>query len=471
MAWNVSEYLIAKKLKLPVEEKYLLTLREKQDRLGTAEGIVDVASTYWPSNLVHKTLIWPLCIQKPTGLRPVFTPDAAWRRIDKRISDSTGVKKLPGYLAAAWTASGYQEGRGYDEDAPKATSLGTPGHLNDYPVATNLPSGPVSISEIMFATRDARRAAPQWIEFYNTSNKTVDLRGWQFSLEVKPQPNTLNNKMWGFTFEGVHVGPKQTLLIVTEKGSRSGHFPEHKVYDVSVQHADMPGVSELLDVNRYLLLSSAGFSLMLSDANGKMVDKIGNLDGDSKTMDKPAWKLPAGRTLEGYRNSLIRKYENGDPLPGTEQSSWQVAKDLQLSFRTYWGHSTDIGNPGYRQGGYLPVSLSQFDALFSGTEVVLNWTTESELDNAGFNIYRSESRTGAFKQINAELIEGAGTTGERQQYEWKDTTAKPNVSYYYRIEDVSFSGVREQLQTVRMRGHVSASGKELRTWASVKSDR
>ena len=461
-SWNTARYLIAKKLKLPVKEKYLLTLRYKTDRIGTLEAVVDIAGTYWPNNLEYEgTLLWPLQIIKPKGLVPALEPDAAWRRI-------YNVSEPRGYIAAAWTASGYQEGRGYDKDAPKETSLGTPGLPNHYPFPTNLPSGPVAISEIMFATRNSRRAAPQWIEFYNTSAKTVDLRGWQLNLEMRSETNTLKNKMLSFTFEGVHVGPKQTLLVVTQKGSNSGHFPEHKIYDLSVQQKDIPGLSELLNANQYLL-SSAGFSLMLSDANGKVIDKIGNLDGDRYTMDEPAWTLPSVQTANGHRSSLLRRYKAGEPLPGTEPSSWQVAKDMQLSFRTYWGHSTDIGNPGYRRGGYLPVSLSQFNAVFTGTEVVLKWTTESELDNAGFNIYRSESPTGEFVQVNAELIQGAGTTGERQQYEWKDTTTKPNISYYYRIEDVSFSGVREQLQTVRMRGQVSASGKALRTWASLKS--
>ena len=463
-SWNVSRYLRVEKLKLPVAEKFLLTLRQEKYKTGTSEAIVDIASTYWPNNLDwDETLLWPLQIVKPTGLAPILAPDAAWRRIYKET-------ETRGYIAAAWTASGYQDGRGYDKDAPKETSLGTPGHLNDYPLATNLPSGPVAISEIMFATRNSRRAVSQWIEFYNTSTKIVDLRGWQLNLEMRSETNISKNKTLTFTFEGVHVGPKQTLLIVTQEGSNSGHFPEHKVYDLSVQQKDMPGASELLNANRYLL-SSAGFSLMLSDANGKVVDKIGNLDGDPKTVDAPKWKLPSGKTAAGQRSSLLRQYKDGEPLVGTELSGWRAAKNLQLSFRTYWGHSTDIGNPGYRQGGYLPVSLSQFDAVLTGTEVVLKWTTASELDNAGFNIYRSESLKGEFKQINAELIQGAGTTGERQQYEWKDTTAKPNVSYYYQIEDVSFSGVQEQLQTVRMRGHVSASGKELCTWASLKSNR
>ena len=60
------------------------------------------------------------------------------------------------------------------------------------------------MSEIMFATRNSRRATPQWIEFYNTSDKNVDLRGWQLNLEVQTETNTPINKTLTLTFEGVH---------------------------------------------------------------------------------------------------------------------------------------------------------------------------------------------------------------------------------------------------------------------------
>ena len=93
----------------------------------------------------------------------------------------------------------------------------------------------------------------------------------------------------------------------------------------------------------------------------------------------------------------------------------------------------------------LPVTLSHFRAGYSDTGVILKWTTESEVDNAGFYIYRSETKDGEFKVVNPSMRQGAGTTGERTEYTWTDTTAKPNTVYYYRIEDVSHAGVREQL--------------------------
>ncbi len=117
----------------------------------------------------------------------------------------------------------------------------------------------------------------------------------------------------------------------------------------------------------------------------------------------------------------------------------------------------------------LPVTLSHFRAEHTDAGVILKWTTESEVDNAGFYIYRSETKDGEFKVVNPTIIQGAGTTGERNEYTWTDTTAKPNTVYYYRIEDVSHAGVREQLATVRLRGLVSARGKRTTIWADLKA--
>ena len=116
----------------------------------------------------------------------------------------------------------------------------------------------------------------------------------------------------------------------------------------------------------------------------------------------------------------------------------------------------------------LPVTLSHFRAQHTADGVILKWTTESEVDNAGFYIYRSETKDGEFKVVNPIMIQGAGTTAERNEYTLTDTTAKPNTVYYYQIEDVSHAGEREQLATVRLRGLISASGKLTTIWADLK---
>ena len=117
----------------------------------------------------------------------------------------------------------------------------------------------------------------------------------------------------------------------------------------------------------------------------------------------------------------------------------------------------------------LPVTLSHFRAEHTDTGVIIKWITESEVNNAGFYIYRGETKDGDFKVVNPTMIQGAGTTGERNEYTWIDTTAKPNTVYYYQIEDVSHAGERKRYVTVRLRGLVSASGKWITRWADLKS--
>ena len=192
------------------------------------------------------------------------------------------------------------------------------------------------------------------------------------------------------------------------------------------------------NANRNKVIGSPGFYLKLTDPDGTVSDVIGNLDGDISTGDAPAWELPDGATEGRVRASLMRRYtkDTNVPLDSTDSNSWRLTSQFQLLVNRYWGSSTDTGNPGYRGEGPLPVTLSRFRAELMDTVIVINWTTESELDNAGFNILRSLTKQGPFMKVNSTLIQGAGTIGERSEYTWTDTTAKPNVVFclkYYEM--------------------------------------
>lgn len=146
----------------------------------------------------------------------------------------------------------------------------------------------------------------------------------------------------------------------------------------------------------------------------------------------------------------------GNPIKNRKPLFELLRKNPEIKIYLEWG-----GEP-------LPVTLSHFRAEHTDIGVVLKWITQSEVDNAGFYIYRSETREAEFKVVNPTMIQGAGTTSVRNEYTWTDTTAKPNVAYYYQIEDISHAGVRKKLATVRMRGLVSATGKLTTRWADLK---
>ena len=356
--------------------------------------------------------------------------------------------------------------------------------------------GTVTISEIMFAT-DGGANEIQWIELSNSS-KTAAValdagNGWELRIENyndprsarEPRSGTINFKDSG----GVNtISPNQTVLIVSANGRNSDriHFVTTRVFRVYPALAAEFGMRTPRDP---FLHPTEGFHIKLVDGRNNLVDEVGNLDGRIRTADEPAWELPNGWTededrtsiIRGYReyNQRIQRYTNkGAALDGTLQEAWIRAADtsflylLEKNIETWYGIRTDHGSPGIRAGQALPVQLSQFrpDRTETGT-VVIQWTTESEMDNAGFNILRSQTRTGEFKVINAQLIPGAGTTAERNTYTWTDTTAKPNVVYYYQIEDVSFDGERQALATVRLRGLISAKGKLTTQWGELKQSR
>ena len=156
------------------------------------------------------------------------------------------------------------------------------------------------------------------------------------------------------------------------------------------------------------------------------------------------------------------------------KAAWVHAADVPMvnvpnKSKTYFGISSDIGTPLHTAGKPLPVNLSSFRPALENGEVVIRWTTESELDNAGFNILRSDTRDGEFKQVNVELVQGAGTTGERNTYKWVDASAKPGAVYYYQIEDVSFAGERQTLAATKLKGLISAKNKLTTRWGELKS--
>ena len=185
--------------------------------------------------------------------------------------------------------------------------------------------------------------------------------------------------------------------------------------------------------------------------------------------------------LEGpKRSSMIRREMShaGLPLSGEMEDGWILASATALISgpETYYGNDEDAGTPGYDAGGPLPVELSHFRPArdkADGGKSIIAWSTQSELNNAGFFIKRSHSNEMVeFKVINATMVRWcAGTTSVRSSsYTYTDTTAQPNVVYYYQIEDVSLDGNRQLLtRGIRLKGHIGAAGKATVIWADLKA--
>ena len=72
--------------------------------------------------------------------------------------------------------------------------------------------------------------------------------------------------------------------------------------------------------------------------------------------------------------------------------------------------------------------------------VIVEWTTASELNTAGFNLYRSDSSEGPFARLNEHLIPASPDPLVGGSYVFTDTNVVAGRTYYYQLEDVETSG-------------------------------
>ena len=476
----------------PAEFVLILRSRRHNDDVGKDTNIWDIAGYDTSLKVAAEdagfTNLWPLkgAVRSAELSNNKIAVGEVHRRQKDNVwgTSSTNYGRNDGnhHDDTAWRNVGWS-GIGYRRNAAQGNvNGGTPGYPNNALQSNETQAGadPVVITEVMYATGN-RANIPQWIELYNSSKTVgVNLDGWQLTIVNHDQD------VGGGTYAGDlsknyaisgKIPPGQTFLLVAYPGRDDTNLPSERIHSLRSNRGE-------------LIMSQYGFELTLKskgkdnkEENRKTADIVGNLAtvadarvrNNPQSYTDPAWALPMGANDDGDRISIVRVMAAGSPIDGQTQSAWK-RYDMSAQFvstldGTSYGHSTDIGSPGHTVGGVLPVSLSKFrpERMKDTGQIVIRWITESELNNAGFNILRGEKLDGEFTKINTKLIAGHGTTSERHTYEYADTSAKPNVVYYYQIQDVSLEGQVNTLATTHLRGNVSAAGKLTTTWGELKA--
>lgn len=94
----------------------------------------------------------------------------------------------------------------------------------------------------------------------------------------------------------------------------------------------------------------------------------------------------------------------------------------------------------------IPVELISFTATVNGKEVVLKWSTATELNNQGFEIQRKH-KDGDFTTVG--FVKGQGTTTSPHQYSFVDKNLI-NGKYSYRLKQVDYDGTYEYSNIVEV---------------------
>jgi len=123
--------------------------------------------------------------------------------------------------------------------------------------------------------------------------------------------------------------------------------------------------------------------------------------------------------------------------PGNTLTDWGWSTDTWERIGANYPRLKDNPDPT------LPIILSAFTAQLLENTPTIYWETQSEVDNMGWFVYRSDEYDFSTSKKISEFIEGHGTTTQQQTYLYEDRIQEPEVgdAYYYWLESIDYSGM------------------------------
>ncbi len=200
-----------------------------------------------------------------------------------------------------------------------------------------------------------------------------------------------------------------------------------------------PGVSNLTS-----LTDAGSYTIDAYSKTGKWVVTPGNgldLTGGNYDIKITAENIVGVSTPAELR--IVKRPSTGNPwaLDGTH-SAGDGTNAIPRAARTgltAFSEFSIAGNFAVNPlDGLLPVELSSFTSNVIARDVKLNWTTATELNNAGFEILRS-AQNDKDNWIKIGYVNGNGTKTTPTNYTFEDrklTTGK----YNYRLKQVDYNG-------------------------------
>ena len=95
-----------------------------------------------------------------------------------------------------------------------------------------------------------------------------------------------------------------------------------------------------------------------------------------------------------------------------------------------------------------PAELGSFDGALQNDRVVLNWSTVSQTNNAGWRITRSVD--GETFEAVGNFVQGAGTSDALMNYRFEDKDLPGVEKVYYRLEQVDLDGSISQSNVIEV---------------------
>jgi uncharacterized repeat protein (TIGR01451 family) len=204
----------------------------------------------------------------------------------------------------------------------------------------------------------------------------------------------------------------------------------------AVHDCDEDVIVAVGSIGDYIWLDSDGDGTQDSEETGLEDVILYLVDSDGDTIVTDTTDADGEYLFSHVRPGDYSVWVNASTLP---QGASLTTGNHPLSVSISEGELFEEADFGY-DVDMIPVELTSFQATAFADRVVLKWTTQSETENLGFNLFRKETSESAFKQINETLIRGAGTSEKRNDYEYADQDIVSGKSYCYLLYDIDYEG-------------------------------
>jgi hypothetical protein len=177
--------------------------------------------------------------------------------------------------------------------------------------------------------------------------------------------------------------------------------------------------------------------------------------------------IPYENTI--YHANVLRYDRTKDFQTGTSWAAYNAGATSGLNTKGYKystkqgdylyfvPYNNNIGFSGivlrYKWNNATPVYLVSFTVCQMGRDVLLQWETASEVDCAGFHLWRSERKDAGYQKITTAMIASQGGASWGAKYSYTDFTVMSGKTYYYKLQDVDYNGKSNFLRTVAITVH------------------
>ena len=274
-----------------------------------------------------------------------------------------------------------------------------------------------------------------------------DLQGyWRFDDHHDPTEDNSSNSNEGDIVNASFVSSKVPEGYACHSGSGNNDLIETVDVPVSIRwDSNLPGSGAIYNVMQindypnqtdglYINYPSVYWEILIYNHDGSFnADVDFHYDNLGPISDESALSLFT-RSSTGDSWTLVSNITINDEGINTDGIGYITANNL-TSFSQFIISSNSEDNS-------LPVELTSFTARVEDNKVILNWRTESEIDNRGFEIERSikGEQNSDYNWGMIGFVSGQGNYSSFTNYSFIDADLENSGKYFYRLKQIDTNG-------------------------------